>query len=351
MKRVTSPNGMALAKDHTTTTTIPRKGAEMVQHVEVDTIILSWNRVPETIDAINSALAQKDVLQAIHVVDQGTDPATLEELRAHIAKFPNVHLKTLDSNIGVPAGRNMAASMGTAPIIVALDNDAVFSDEYTLRQVVSRMASDKALGAIGFRILNYYTGEDDRTSWGYSERDWPRRAQEFPTANYVGAGHALRREAFEAARKYEERLFFAWEELELGLKLLNLGYKIRYVGSISVRHKIAPEARVNWDTGRYYYTVRNRIYLYLKSGSYTERVFQHAGGFFVRALPKGLWRECLRGIFDAVKMYTTMPRDKASRDLSRLKPDVLAYLDVINHRASYTFWDRVRNAWRQGRAH
>lgn len=321
----------------------------MEQFFDVDTIILSWNRIPETIDAIDSALSQKGVRQAIYVVDQGSAPDRLAELEAHIQRHPNVFLKKLDCNIGVPAGRNLATAMGSAPIVVALDNDAVFADEDTLLQIVHRMRGDPALGALGFRVLNYYTGEDDRTSWGYSDWDWPRREQEFPTANYVGAGHALRREAFERAGGYEERLFFAWEELELGLKLLNLGYKMRYVGSICVRHKVTPEARVCWDKGRYYYTVRNRIYLYLKSGSYTERVFQHAGGFFVRALPRGLWWACLRGIGDAVKMYLTMPGDEKSRALSRLTPEVFAYLDIVNHRANYSFWDRLRNAWRHGK--
>lgn len=321
----------------------------MNQPYDVDTIILSWNRIPETIDAINSALAQKNVSQAIHIVDQGSDPEGLERLKAHIAPFPNVFLKALDHNIGVPGGRNLASSMGQAPIIVALDNDAVFADDETLAQVVSRMAGDPDLGAMGFRVLNYYTGEDDRTSWGYSDKDWVRRDCEFPTSNYVGAGHALRRAAFEAAGQYEERLFFAWEELELGLKILNLGYKIRYVGSLCVRHKIAPEKRVCWDSGRYYYTVRNRIYLYLKSGAHTERVFQHAGGFFVRAIPKGLWWSCLRGCVDAIGMYITMPRDKHSRSLSRLRPEVRDYLDIVNHRSTYSFWDRLRNAWHQGK--
>jgi hypothetical protein len=43
----------------------------------------------------------------------------------------------------------------------------------------------------------------------------------------------------------------------------------------------------------------------------------------------------LRGFVDAIKMYLTMPRDARSLELSHLKPEVRAYLDIVNHRKSY----------------
>lgn len=316
----------------------------MSEDYDVDVIILSWNRIEETIAAIDSALDQKGVRAAVHIVDQGSTTENLRALQDYLAGRPHVFLTSLKDNIGVPGGRNLAASGGHAPYIVALDNDAEFATTDTVRKVVEILSAEPELGAIGFRILNFFTGEDDHTSWGYSDREWERRDLEFAATNFVGAGHAIRRSAFEAVGGYDNRLFFAWEELELGLKLINLGYKIRYVGRVAVRHKVSPEARVKWDQGRFFFTVRNRIYISAKSGDSLGRILQTAGGFVVRGIRRGLVWHGLRGITAGLLMYHRLPA--CDRGISRLKPHVAAYVDTLNHRQDYSFWDRLRNAWR-----
>ena len=95
---------------------------------KVDVIILSWNRVADTIAAIESALSQQGVSVRVQVVDQGSTLENLGRLKKAIAAWPNVTLKELGLNVGVARGRNIATRMGMAPYVVALDNDAVFPD-------------------------------------------------------------------------------------------------------------------------------------------------------------------------------------------------------------------------------
>src|SRR5688572_30147776 len=134
---------------------------------KVDVIILSWNRIDDTLAAIESSAEQQGVDQRILVVDQGSAPENLERLEALIAKLPNAELKKLEHNVGVPAGRNLAAAMGTAPYIVALDSDAIFADVDVLARAVRYMDDRPDLCAVAFRILNYFTGQTDWSSWDY----------------------------------------------------------------------------------------------------------------------------------------------------------------------------------------
>jgi GT2 family glycosyltransferase len=78
---------------------------------------------------------------------------------------------------------------------------------------VAALDRDPGLGAIGFRILVDATGTDDLLSWGYPRSLLARAGEVFDAAPFVGAGHAIRRAAWEAAGGYDEALFFCWEEL------------------------------------------------------------------------------------------------------------------------------------------
>jgi GT2 family glycosyltransferase len=320
----------------------------MDRDYDVDVIILSLNRIKETLEAVDSACAQTGLSVAIHIVDQASAVENLARLTAHVEGRPDITLISLKTNIGVPGGRNIAARSGRAPFIVALDNDAEFATPQTVLQAVETLRGDPQLGAIGFRIVNYATDADDETSWGYPVLDWERRHLEFPATNFVGAGHALRRQAFEEAGGYDERLFFIGEELELGLKMLNLGYRIRYVGSIVVRHKVTGEERIGWQEGRYFFTARNRIYLALKSGMGPGRLLQIAGGMALGGLRRRRPIEVLRALAAGVVLYAALPVALRTQSVSRLKPETAALADTLNQRHRYGLWERMRNAWRAG---
>ncbi|MEL6280811.1 MAG: glycosyltransferase family 2 protein, partial [Pseudomonadota bacterium] len=59
----------------------------------VDVIILSWDRIDDTICAIESALGQTGVDIKVQVVDQGTAASELARLKAFCAADPRVELR------------------------------------------------------------------------------------------------------------------------------------------------------------------------------------------------------------------------------------------------------------------
>lgn len=313
---------------------------------KVDVVVLSWNRIDETVDAIESALAQKGVELNVHIVDQGSTPTNLARLRSFVAGKPNVLLRELGRNVGVAMGRNIATHIGDAPIVVAIDNDAVFADEHMLTRVVERLEREPELGAIAFRILNYYTGEDDDVSWDYPAALRPRSAEEFHATRFVGAGYAVRRHAFEAAGGYDSTLFFGGEERDLCYRILNLGYYIKYAPELIVRHRVDPEARIQWSRGRYYYAVRNTLFIEYKFGTPWLSLARAVAGMTAKGFYNGLVSQTLRAIVDATAMAARSSARRSS-GIYRLSADVRQYITRCERVTSETFWERVRRQFQK----
>ncbi len=284
----------------------------------LDVVILSWNRRDLILESIASVQQQKGVRATVWVIDQGSDAATLRALRPLHAQGA-IQLLEMGHNLGVAGGRNVGNTQGDAPIIVSLDNDAVFADENALRTVAALFREDEHLGAMGFRLKNYFTGEDDWLNWAYPRRLFERRTERFLTTRFVGAAHAIRRAAWEQTRGYDQRLFFYWEELDLGYQLIAAGWHVAYDPRVVVRHKIAPDTRLNWHDGRYYYLVRNALYLNYKYFRSRRAVWKLAAGYVLKGAYNGLLREALRALRDAVGMMNAVrvedfpPLDEVAR--------------------------------------
>jgi GT2 family glycosyltransferase len=305
-----------------------------VPAADVDVVILSWNRVDDTVAAINSAANQKGLRVNVLVVDQGSELQSLETLRSSVRSLDNVYVEELGQNLGVAGGRNRATAMGSSPYVVALDSDAVFADDEVLSRVVREFDARPTLGAMAFRITNYFTHKNDGTSWDYAAGCAPDNR--FSCSRFVGAGHAIRREVFEAVGGYDDRLFFCGEELDLCYRILNRGSDIEYMPEAEILHKVSPEHRVFWKRGRYYFTVRNNLYSSFKFGVSWPRLALAAAAFTVRGGFNGVGLEAVRGIRDAIQM---------GMQFDRRAPGNRSY------RIEHSTWRKIRELepWREQR--
>jgi len=275
---------------------------------DVDIIILALGRPAETEAAIRSALAQTGASRHVIVLDQGSDAPTLARLTALMAGRTDAALFAAGANLGVAGGRNVATALGRGRIIVGLDNDAEFTDPATLSRAIAVLNADTALGAIGFRILADTSGTDDLSAWGYPEALRARSAARFDAATFVGAGHAIRRAAWEDAGGYDPALFFTWEEFDFCLRAIDRGWAVRYCGDIAVRHKAAPAQRVGWAGRRWFHFVRNRLYIARKWGASWPGLAPRCTGYLVKGARHGLLRQTLAALLAAIRMPAGAPR-------------------------------------------
>ncbi len=279
---------------------------------DADIVILALDRAEETAAAIQSALDQTGVKLHVTVVDQGSSPDTLAGLSDVVRGRNDATLVALDRNLGVPGGRNLGAGLGHGRVIVGLDNDAVFGSLSTLACMVAALDGDADLAAVGCRIVVDATGEDDLSSWGYPAALLPRSRDTFETATFVGAGHAIRRDAWDDAGGYDARLFFCWEEYDFCLRAIARFWRVRYRGDIVIRHKVCPDRRVAWAGNRWFHFVRNRIYIERKNGQSWLGLLPRIAGYCVKAARNGCLSQTPGALWSALRMARGAKRVRMS---------------------------------------
>jgi GT2 family glycosyltransferase len=279
---------------------------------DADIIILALDRMAETEAAIASALAQTGVSRHLTVIDQGCRPEMVARLADIVDGRDDATLVTLGGNFGVPAGRNAGSSFGQGRVIVALDNDAEFDATTTVQSAIAAIDEDPGLAAIGFRIVEHATGRDDLSSWGYPTALLPRSGETFGAVTFVGAGHAIRRAAWEQAGGYDAALFFCWEEYDFCLRAIQRGWQVRYRGDIVVRHKVSAERRVAWSGDRWFHFVRNRLLIERKWGASWLALVPRMVGYAIRGTRYGHMSATARAIRAAAALSRTAGRQRLS---------------------------------------
>ncbi len=311
-------------------------GAPPAGAYDADIVILALDRVDDTCAAIDSALAQRGLTRHVLVLDQGSAPDALARLAAHVADRRDVTLLASATNLGVAGGRNLATGVGHGRMIAALDNDAEFATPDTLACAAAALDADADLGIIACRIVVYATGADDLSSWGYPAPLRSRAGEIFESATFVGAGHAIRRAAWDAAGGYDAALFFCWEEFDLARRAIIAGWRVRYRGDLVIRHKGSGERRVAWSDARWFQHVRNRLYLGRKYGDSWPALAPRMAAYLAKGARNGLLSQTLAAIAAAVRMPHAGPPH-------RLPPAARAYLLATDTMPRGSWFDRLRN--------
>jgi GT2 family glycosyltransferase len=309
--------------------------------VSVDIIILEWNRPDATIAAVQSALDQKQVSRRIWVVDQGSEPVHRAKLARFCSRHLDVHVHYLPRNIGVAAGRNFATRLGSAPYVVSLDNDAVFADELCVARAISRLKSQSELGAIAFRVVDGESDEEEMY-WDYPRAYLKSDVASFEVTRFLGGGHALRREAFERAGSYDEGLFFGGEERDIAWRMIRHGYRLRLYRDLAVRHRSVTDSKLSWTGRRYYFTVRNTLYINHKFGAGGLGFARGAAGFMLRGIRNGLAPAAMRGIVAAIALSAHHSFSIQDKSDYALTTDMRRYIATTDHKDRESLLHKLR---------
>jgi GT2 family glycosyltransferase len=311
---------------------------------DADIIILTLGRLQETVAAVDSALSQKGISAHVTVLDQRATPESRATLVNAFGALKNFALYAATDNLGVGGGRNFLSALGHGRIIAALDNDAMFADEFVVARALARFDENARLGALGFKILSGGAEGLDSRSWGYPAPLKTRCDGRFIATTFVGAGHAIRRTTWNQAGGYDSKLFFTWEEYDFCLRAIALNWLVEYDGSLAVLHKVSPEARVSWSAERMRLFVRNRLMIARKWRASWFVLLPRMAGYLFKGVLNHRLGAAIAGICEAAgrdgqvekrKMTLAMRRYLQQHDgrhrgsiLQRLKTEVFAKIPI-----------------------
>ncbi|GAB4575148.1 MAG: hypothetical protein Kow0077_25220 [Anaerolineae bacterium] len=169
----------------------------------------------------------------IVIVDNGGD-AVFQHAPESVSA--EIRLLRPEQNLGVTGGRNLGMARAQGEYLAVIDDDAVWLDASDVRTMVAFLEAHADYGAVAVKSLDA-EGRIIDLELPFSNKRYARSLTEPTEAPYyIGVAHMLRAAALKQVGMYPERYFYAMEELDLSLRLMQAGFKIAYLPSVVVRH-------------------------------------------------------------------------------------------------------------------
>lgn len=210
-------------------------------------VLTMGNRPAELERALKSLLDQRNVALDVVVVGNGWDPAGLPEgVRGHF----------LESNIGIPAGRNAGVPCVSGEFLCFLDDDSWFLDDDFLEEAVSRFTQHPRMGLLQPRITDPER-TDDPTRW--IPRLNKRTAMDSSKVFHVGETClVMPRAVFDQTGGWAGGFWYAHEGIELAWRVWDTGHHVWYAGDMRIGHPVIDPRR---HEEFYRLNARNRVWL------------------------------------------------------------------------------------------
>ncbi len=205
----------------------------------------------------------------VYVVDNASTDKTQQLIEKD---YPTVNLIASKTNTGFAAGNNIgikAALKDGAQAVLLLNQDAVLQSN-TLPELIRELENDITVAAVQaglylpndlvnslgncFHYLGFGYAGGNGLSYQAAEKQLPWLNKDLTIPYFSGAGVLIRSAALVQTGLLDEELFMYHEDLELSLRFLISGWRI----------KVAPQAKIihHYETSRslkqFYYMERNR---------------------------------------------------------------------------------------------
>lgn len=197
-----------------------------VPHATV--VISTKNRKEYLRRAVRSALEQTAAVEVL-VCDDGSTDGSPEMIRE---EFPEAILHTSDRSEDVAVQRNRGAALASAPIIVSIDDDAMFTSPTTVAEALAAFEHPR-VGVVALPFVNVRVDDHVR-------QRAPEPAGIYVASSFVGTAYAIRRDVFLALGGYRTFLIHQYEEEDFCIRLLDAGYLIRLGISEPIHHFHSP---------------------------------------------------------------------------------------------------------------
>ncbi len=267
-------------------------------------IIPHWNGKQHLDVCLSSLYAQTWRDFEILLVDNGSTDGSQAYLRT---SYSDVRLIELGENRGFTGACNAGYAAAMGDIIILLNNDTEV-DPHWLAEIVSAFERYPDVGAIASKMLLFDKRDTFHTAGDIVRVDgtpnnrgvWQKDVGQFEQEEFVfsacGGSSAYRRAMLEEIGFLDDDYFFSCEDVDLGWRIQLSGWKVLYVPSAVVYHKL--KATGGGVTGSYY-DGRNFLYLIWKN--------------YPLSLLRKNWRVVLRGQWKITREAVQHWRGEAAR--------------------------------------
>ncbi len=212
---------------------------------KIDIIVPTYNRPNDIKKFIGEFQKQTYPDFKVWIID---DHGSIN-IKEFVPEKPNFIFIRQPKNRGQAYVRNIAIESGKGEIVISMDDDAWFdNDDNALQKVISYFDTYPDLGCLMFNIATPKSSYNKITIKG----------QEIPY--HVTCGCAYRRTVLEKIKGFSGFLHSGAEEMDVTLKIIEAGYKIRFAPDIKVFHDFNPSERtLYWYLNVRYNTTRNDL--------------------------------------------------------------------------------------------
>ncbi|MCU0565327.1 MAG: glycosyltransferase [Oculatellaceae cyanobacterium Prado106] len=189
-------------------------------------VIPTYNRLP-ILEKCLRALENQRITAAIAgyevvVVDDGSTDGTVDWLNRHRSEFPHVRLLKQDHQ-GPAAARNLGIEQAQGETIVFIDSDLVVLDGFLQAHVDALLAGEQQQGSD--RLFTY--GTVINTCNFEQPTSEPFKVTDYSRAYFATGNVAIARKWLLQAGCFDTGFqLYGWEDLELGVRLKQLGLKL-----------------------------------------------------------------------------------------------------------------------------
>ncbi len=267
----------------------------ILRGLKIYAVVLNWNNYLDSRECIEFLRKSSFPFARIILVDNGSKDGSIEQLQKEYSKDDTVYIIKNKANYGFARGMNIGIQYALehgAEMVFLINNDAVV-DIRCIEKLCIAMETCSNVKIVGPSIF-YYT--DPERIWhggGYfslvktgvvvPEKD--KFANKCYEKNrqvtfLTGCAMLVRREVFEKIGLLDEDYFLYGEDVDFCLRALRAGFKLLYVPSAKVWHKIETIAKDRTSPFVLYHMARSRIICLRKNFSWPYFLY----GLFIHVL-------------------------------------------------------------------
>jgi len=239
-----------------------------MNYPKVSIIILNWNGLEDTIECLESLKKITYPNYEVIVVDNASEGDDVKILKEKFGDY--IHIIENDKNYGFAEGNNIGmryALSSSAPThLMLLNNDTVVAPDF-LEELVKVAESEAEIGIVGPKIYYYdFEGRKNviwfaggKIEWwrrwvyphiGRNDKDLPQY-QNLTTVDWVsGAAMMLKSSIIRELSFLDSQYFFGDEDVDYCLRARKHGFKIVYVSTARVWHKVGVSRDKVWVSER-----------------------------------------------------------------------------------------------------